>query len=348
MATKMKKWAVTAFLWLTAAEGVLAFIFLFRIPSMERNAWLFGYSAARLGFSLITLLPTSILILIAIRATTDRIWVEHQIQRMTQILKRNCLQFHVSSGLVFVFILGVFSIFFFSSSIVPAESLYEVIFERAKPVILWISVVVIQGFLLITISSWEIFRWNLKENRKIFIIDLTIALAVIVALVEWSILYFQWEIFTQISGWHWQFQIKYGINIWLFVPLLIVSLLLVLIILRNDSLSWKNVIFLIALGYILQVGFGFIEHEGVETLRLRYVQRGRPIYSHVVTDDDFSLNTIIEYEKNYGKNYFLGRKPPGYLLFHAVTNWFVNPNPLTFDFDERFERLTTVMAYVIH
>lgn len=345
MVTKMKKWAVIAFLWLTAAEGAIAFISLFRIPSMERRAWLFGFSALRIGFSLIALIPTGILLLLAIRASTNRTWIEQQIRRITQFLRTNYRQIHLSSVLLFVFILGVFSILFFSSSIVPAESLYKVIFERTKPVIHWISVVAIQGFLLITIGFWEIFHWNLRENRKIFIIDLTIALAVIVALVEWSILNFQWDIFTQIPGWHWQFQLKYGTKTWLFIPLLIVSILLVLIILRNDSLSWKNVLFLIILGYILQVGFGFIEREGIETLRLRYVQRGRPIYSYVVSDDDFSLNTIIEYENNYGKDYFLGRKPPGYLLFHAVTNLVVNPSPLNFDVDERFDRLTTVMAY---
>ena len=101
---------------------------------------------------------------------------------------------------------------------------------------------------------------------------------------------------------------------------------------------------LILLGYLLQMGFGMVEGNGLLSLKDRYLDGGRPIYSSIVTDSSFTWNSILDYEALYGDDYFLGRKPSDYLTAYALTNVLVYPRSTSISREARIQRLAAFMA----
>jgi hypothetical protein len=102
---------------------------------------------------------------------------------------------------------------------------------------------------------------------------------------------------------------------------------------------------LICLGCGLQIGFGFLEGEGWESLRMRYVVRGRSRYGEIVSRDTFDIRSIQDYENNYANIYrFLVTKPHGYLVFYAATRGLFDLLQLNSSGVDRFESLTRFMT----
>ena len=107
-----------------------------------------------------------------------------------------------------------------------------------------------------------------------------------------------------------------------------------------------NLILIVALGYIIQIGFGFIEGEGFESIRTKAAEAGHVVYFEYAVDNPVLSHAILDYEEAYGWETWLGTKPPGVILFYIVSQKISNVVYPAQDYTGRFMRLTNFAAYV--
>ena len=101
-----------------------------------------------------------------------------------------------------------------------------------------------------------------------------------------------------------------------------------------------NLILLVLLGFGLQAGFGFIEGQGFESLRLKFVESFHKGFAEYAVDNPDALIAMMDYEHIYSEDINLGTKPPGalliYILVQKTTQFFFPAG----DFTGRFLNLT--------
>ena len=132
----------------------------------------------------------------------------------------------------------------------------------------------------------------------------------------------------------------------IFVGLALLTFAAAVIVVRQPKHRVRNLTLLIALGYALQIGFGFIEGQGFESIRLKYAESPYHVYAAHASDRPALADVLLDYEENYGDYLFVETKPPGLLAtFIALQKLSNSINPAE-SFEARFNRLTTVMAYV--
>jgi hypothetical protein len=317
---------------------------VFRLPSMGRNTWILGYSQGRIGFAAVLAVPLVILTVIAIRGSKDRHRIAAWAARAADYLGSGSRHFNLLSVLTFAALLGFSMILFFSSSILDVSDVHRVLFDRASPAVIWASVAAAQAAAVLVTAYPGVVKEPGYLTRAALRRNVFVGILVLGALVQWAILYFRLDVFTRIPHWYWLFRENPGAQAWLFIPISMVAMVLSVAVLEWARSVRLKVVLLVALGYLLQLGFGWIEGDGWLSLRERYLHGGRPIYSEIVNDDGFSLESILEYERRFADVYSLAAKPPGYLAVYALTNVLVNPAGMITDQAARIERLTTFMA----
>jgi hypothetical protein len=311
---------------------------------MERNAWILGLSQRRIGFAAGLLVPLVFLAVIAIRGSKDRIRLKAWAARTADHLGRGSRHFNLLSVLIFAALLGTSAVLFFSSPILDVGDAHRAVFTRASPALTWATLAAAQAAAALVIAFPGVVKKRGYLTGAALGRSVLVGLLVVGALVQWAILYFRLDVFSQITHWYWQPRVKGGTEDWLFVPLTLGALVLAKAILEWTRSTWLRAALLILLGYLLQIGFGMVEGNGLLSLKDRYLDGGRPIYSSIVTDSSFTWNSILDYEALYGDDYFLGRKPPGYLTAYALTNVLVNPRTTSISHEARIQRLATFMA----
>jgi len=311
---------------------------------MEHNTWILSYSQRRIGFAAALMVPLVVLAVIAIRGSEDRHRMAAWAARTADYLGSCSRHFNLLSILIVATLLGFSVILFFSSSILDVSDVHRVVFERASPAVIWASVAAAQAAAALVIAYPGVVKKRGYLTGAALGRNILVGLLVFGALVQWAIMYFRLDVFSQIPHWYWQFRVKGGMEDLLFIPLALGALVLAKAILEWTRSTWLRAALLILLGYLLQMGFGMVEGNGLLSLKDRYLDGGRPIYSAIVTDSSFTWNSILDYEELYGEDYFLGRKPPGYLTAYALTNVLVNPRSTSISHEARIQRLATFMA----
>ena len=150
-----------------------------------------------------------------------------------------------------------------------------------------------------------------------------------------------------IPGWFWGFEVKnFTQRDFLFLLYFGLSLFCINFILKNRK-NWKrNLLILILLGYVLQTGFGFIEGQGFESIRLKFAASTHKGYAEHAADRPALRDVLLDYEEKYGWDHYLGTKPPGVMFLYAGLQKLSNLIYPVDTFDERFLRLTALMAYL--
>jgi hypothetical protein len=191
----------------------------------------------------------------------------------------------------------------------------------------------------------EIYRKKFRSDPSILIREGVFIAFTFFAFLHWSILFFNIDWFHQMYGWFFGFKKQQVSNPAVFLILMLIAALIVWVTLKPPFRWRRNLLLLICLGYGLQIGFGFFEGQGWESLRTRYVVRGRSRHAEVVSRDTFDIRSIQDFEKNFANIYrFLSTKPHGYLAFYAATRGLFDLLPLDVSGDDRFEHLTRFMA----
>jgi hypothetical protein len=153
-------------------------------------------------------------------------------------------------------------------------------------------------------------------------------------------------LFTTIKDWYWHFYKRDLANIWLFTLILIVALVVIRLALQSQTKELIGLVMVMALGYLLQIGFGFIEGGGYEAIKNRYMNGGRPAYAEVVSDSDFVFQDIFLLEYEGKSDYFIQTKPPGYLLLYASTQEIFNPGHTGSKYSDNLNLLVNRMSII--
>jgi hypothetical protein len=346
---------------LVSLEGLIAFLVLVFQPSMQRNAVLGGYSIARLFIIAAVLCMVLIFGAITLYAwkKPDRIEAMH-VSFYGFLAKKDRLAWLVVllggmlAGLLFlvgVFILpdGKNWLETCLAQLTPQPerwmSLLSAVWSRGGVVLGWSALFCMHGLIYL--------RWHLLPIwQKLGRLGAWQRVAGLLTLVglsvyHWVVLIFQLKIFLLIPGWKWYFYDK-GFS--LFQPLFFVLLILAGVVCWAVfhipcRKTWK-LVFVILLGYAIQVGFGFLEGGGYESLRIKYADSVFNGYALEAARQPDLADVVLHYEKNYGDDWYLGTKPPGVLLtywgFEKISNALM-PLPTA---EQRFVWLTQLAAYV--
>jgi hypothetical protein len=234
----------------------------------------------------------------------------------------------------------------FRSTTALFETIRSVLF-RAAPLLIWIFALTFQAGLFLVIAFPE-HSLNRDTFQAGVIFNALLVLSVItLSLVHWTILAMQMRVFADLPGWYWDILAKpFSLRDGFFLFMLVLSLALVRYVLDHPGQTKRALLVIFALGWALQVGFGLIEGQGFESLRLKYATSLHRSHALKASADDISLlETIRDYESLYGSTMFQSTKPPGtlviYILARYISDW-INPQPTP---EGRFLVLTTFEAY---
>ncbi len=143
--------------------------------------------------------------------------------------------------------------------------------------------------------------------------------------IYWTIIIFRLPVFTMIPGYFWhfmRFMDKPPGSPWLYVPLTLIAALGLYLVYIFRERKTPVLIVLILLGYILQVGTGFLDGHGIDGFRSRLLSFGHSEFVKLASADLEAKPVVTNYEDILADNpkiKFAHTKPPGQLLFYVVS-----------------------------
>ncbi|MCE1254660.1 MAG: hypothetical protein LWX83_14055 [Anaerolineae bacterium] len=330
---------------LSALEGFFAIIFIFQTPSMDKNVWMFGLSLQRIISGGLASVPVLLVLILALITASNRTvknrWGEYLYNWLHQ---GQCLA-TFSVMLIGLFFAGCYLFYLFNRPDAIILVPLPFIFERIQSMIVWAMLFCLQVLVLLFYShpaSYPAILWN-ANTLKVF----AFMLAGWFILAHWIILIFRLDLLISIPGWFWQFHEKtFGLNDLLFIPMLVLMAAAIGWVLKHPERTWLNLLVLILTGYVFQAGFGYIQGDGFESLRLKYATSSHVIYAQHASDQPDLFKAISEYENYYGQNGYVQTKPPGMLTFYILTQ---KVSAIFFPdhtFNERLLGLTTFASFV--
>ncbi len=238
---------------------------------------------------------------------------------------------------------------------------WENIFGQSRGLVYFVYLLGINAFLLVLVSGRDQIRQKTFWNFKTLFTSSILFLLIGMTLLHWMILLYQVRLFKMIPGWFWGFhEKKFQLNDLYVLFMLLVLIAGVFVIGRIASgrglfgaqigegkkIAWVGILACMLIFYVLQIGFGFIEGGGYESIRLKYAASTHKGYAEHASDRPLLPDALIEYEQRYAADHYLGTKPPGVLLIYAGLQKLSNLLLPVQTFDERVERLTWMMTWV--
>ena len=179
-------------------------------------------------------------------------------------------------------------------------------------------------------------------------LTLQTSLILLFSISHWLVLFLGTRVVSLIPSWHWDpFSRPLTWRDGLFLVLAGLVLGLAAYARKRPQHAAWLLVGTIGLGYLLQVGFGWMSGGGMESIRMKYAGTIGGFYAHPVTQEALDpLQVIRNYEAQFGSAMFPGTKPPGVILVHVafqrLTNFF-DPQPSP---EGRFDSMTLFMAYL--
>jgi hypothetical protein len=357
------------FLSAATLEGIAAILILILKFASKSSLTESGWAASKaiwIGLAGLTVILVVIVFLsiITFKAFRDRSWLAAAYQHLADRLNQDHRLLVLAETLVVLILLGCGFSFLISSPAAFEKSIYQTLFTEGRwitayehlrdlilefqPVLLWVGVVLAQILILLLTAFPQITHRKGFLNRAVIYNTLLLLTMSSAMLFHWMTLIFELRFFTNIGGWYWTIQRQPVHGSWLLFPvLLLMALAIFYFVLKKGKTVWLSLLLLVTLGYVLQVGLGFINGQGYEYTRLKYASTLHRSYA--VTASNINLDpiqNIRNYERLYQGRLFPGTKPPGVLTFYILAEKLVNriyPQPTASD---RFLALTTFEAYV--
>jgi hypothetical protein len=191
---------------------------------------------------------------------------------------------------------------------------------------------------------WHRSAWPISQVVSIVVIVLIIA----ITLFHWFVLAFQFRIFRSIPGWYYKplyrpFDIYDGILVFILLALIGI----VLWIIHKPGNVFTKLIFIFFLGWCIQLSFGFIEGQGLESLQLKYFQTYHKVYVTSATVETHSFVEIIKnYDDFYSGSRFTFTKPPGVMLTYTAIDRLVNGLDYSEGADVRYARDANFITWI--
>ena len=332
---------------LTILEGVVALWFLFWIPSMDKNTNILGYSSSRIIIGGIFLLLLLILSFIYARMSLNRDWLLHFEKMVANTFKNSNSLSLLILYLLLVIFWGIVSILFFKSAISEPFGMIGAVFERVISLVCWLMIITGQFLVLF----WKSYRSRITSKgffpASNIIQSFLISLILVGTIFHLLILYLQVNIFTDLPNWYWKFRPKeFTIRDWIFPFMCLFAIAVILEIIRKPKKQTRNILILIVSGVIFQAGFGFIEGDGFESIRLKFAKAGHSRYAQYACFEPNLLMAMVDYEKQYGDEMYLDTKPPGTLVFNIVVQRIADLFIPADDYDGKYRNMSTFMAFI--
>ena len=339
----MKKYIYKLFFFLSIIEGAFTLFFIFYSPSEKERAFLWGYSLERLALGGIILLVLILFIILFIWS-----WIAPQKHKkiLTSLNEKFDFINRLPEFIIWMAYLAITElslVFLLFSPLAPHLNALRFYLIRILPLLLWSIAILLQVIVVLSIKNASALKgsFHIQTILKALIVPSILTLA----LVHWAVLYFQIHLFLIIDGWFWLFRFKEAPNLWLSLPIFIISLGVVFIIIKSPQRTKRNLVLLIILGYFLQMSFCFIEADGIDTIRLRYMRTGHKSYALYASDHPKISDVFSKYEEIYSSDFYAGTKPPGVILFYIFMQ---RTSALFFPqntFDMRVEGTVTFISY---
>jgi len=329
-------------------EGVAAFVLLFAIRSEEGNQFLFGYSMVRIALGTVVLALALVCMIAAGRAFFDTAWVMRVHTRLEKWQAGDgllCLM-TVLAG-VFVF-LGLLVLLAYSPYNQHLEMLGAVI-QRGVSLIVWLELLLLQAIGLLWFNFHRPNFFRLQPFGKLVLVLFILGATAF----QWLIFIGQDSFFTAIDGWYWQYRPKpFSITFLWFIPLLAAAMAVIWWVFKtlrasSEKMKWGVLLLIFALGVALQVGFGWMAGQGIESLRQKFLISGHyRIVEYTCDGTPDALDTLRTYDETLRTVTMLGTKPPGMLLFYVGIQWLTNIVDPVDTFSGICTRITQFSAYV--
>jgi hypothetical protein len=347
---------------LAIIEGLVAEVLFLRVPSESENALFFGYSASRIMLGGVVLVVMVFCGWALVTSFLRPHWLDKIHRWLEEWIFREDRWLIVFIVLLYLAFVGGIGIMLFRSHLFQDYSTYSEIFKsttalfetiasiliRAWPLLFWLLALIFQTglFLILGFPKLSLNRNTFKG--EVMLNELIVLSVITFSLIHWIILAMQMRVFANIPGWYWDILAKpFSLRDGLFLLLLALSMVLVGYVLNHPGHTKRNLLIIFALGWVVQVGFGVIEGQGFESLRLKYATSLHRSHALKASADDISLlATVREYEDLYGGTMFQSTKPPGTLLIYIMTRYisdWITPQSTP---EGRFLVLTTFEAYV--
>src|SRR3989304_10220377 len=210
---------------LNTFEGLLALFTIFKEPSMQGYAGLFGYSAWRLALGAVTLSFVGIWAWLAARSWTDSAWLARTEARIGDILSGRhrllviTLQLLAGIGLLGLALVAwrmpaVHDYQVYAPIFVETLAFYEAFwaaFSRALPPLAWSLAILAQTLFFLLVNFAYLYRQarffsaaEVATTAAITYKTLLLLVITLLTLFHWLVLSLRLHVFTAIPGWYWE------------------------------------------------------------------------------------------------------------------------------------------------
>lgn len=178
-----------------------------------------------------------------------------------------------------------------------------------------------------------------------------VCVSILLTLAYWTILIFHFSLFQIVRGYFWHAMVwidKPLDAFWIFPLIVIVSIVIIYIILKYTGQIKINLLLLILLGFFIQMGFGFMEGQGIDGIRSRIIKTGHAEFARLAVFEDDLIEVAVNYEEFIKQDTIIKyahTKPPGQLLFYMITQKISNSIKPEQNLIKKHNRLVTFASY---
>lgn len=296
-------------------EGVVSILLNLRTSSMDRRAFLFGYSLARLA-SLMGFAGGVIAIMVILASSIFR--PRHLLKRVRRI--EEFFSSHLTAtritvfGLIYIGSLGAFFLLqaagnYFRSTVVNAA-------DRLFEPLLWVILIPFQIFIWVAI----IYKREIRSAIASSIIpSLFLFTLITLTSMHWMTIILGSNIYQLIDGWFWKAGDPKVLRFsFLTLPLMFSgAIYLARNVVKDHHRINRQLLLYVVMMYAYQLGFGISDGTGLNYIERKYANTPLSQHMRIACANEISLNTAIrEYDYLFGNKYFLQTKPPGLLSLY--------------------------------
>ncbi|MBN1267945.1 MAG: hypothetical protein JXA25_20805, partial [Anaerolineales bacterium] len=299
---------------LLAIEGVFASFLVFDIPSMEKNAFLFGYSLERILTGGIIFVLAGLFLaagLYLLKQPDHSLRLKNSISDRLKKDSNNLLNLSIALPAISLAAFSALMILYYtpvdplwpSLPVVVDRALAAIIWAAAVPLHLWAALLAVQ----FTTGGHE----SLKRPGAGQIISMLVLFSLTV--FQWFTLLLRSEWIREVGSWFRKYRFK-GLrpSHLILLLLLILSVFVVRWLLRSTARGQVKVLVVFVLGVVLLAGYGFAEGPGFDFFTNEYLISEFQLETRWACEYPGSiLDAVRNYEAHFGDTLWYGTKPPG-------------------------------------